>query len=311
MVSAAPSPTGRVVDDLYSYGQFGGFWTVGCRLQASRWPICAMYDDTARSVGQGGRVFEISAFQSGEATFTFGGSPFQGRETFWRECGSGQPYTACLDHFRWELTRDTLSLYVNGHLYMQHAGLPANRQLPDTLLNQPVYVYFSSWIYKPTAETTRFHWKRLAEIPSSSPAAAAASRPRRHRCHPLRRHRCNQPRHQPSTQQLPLRRPRRRRRCVRSEYGSAVSSSGCKSRCRSARGSSPGQRPAPALDFAHRAVEHATGPLALAGRLPLKLLNTQFPPAVNGGAGTLSAVAAPLIRVLRLLILAPGRNREP
>jgi hypothetical protein len=50
VVSTSPQPTGHVVDDLYSYGQFGGFWTVGCRLQSSRWPICAMYDNTGRVV---------------------------------------------------------------------------------------------------------------------------------------------------------------------------------------------------------------------------------------------------------------------
>jgi hypothetical protein len=161
-------------DDTYSYDYFARDWTVGCRLQPSRAPICAMYDDTGRSAGSGGRTFEISSFQHEGARAVYGGEPGAGteRDRAWRVCRGTDPDLNCRDRFRWELTQDTLTLYVNGVKYMEHAGLPAGKQLPEALLNGEVYVYFSDWVFKPEIDTVRFHWDRIAVNPSTGPSAA-------------------------------------------------------------------------------------------------------------------------------------------
>jgi hypothetical protein len=166
VVTTAPAPTGRVVDNLYSYGLFGGHWATGIRLQPFRTPIAAMYDHTGRSVSSGGRVFEISYFQP-EGAQVIGGGPWGPGETAWRTCADTDPDQDCRDRFRWELTRDTLTLFVNNVKYMEHRGLPAAKQLPDALLNGDVYVYFSSWIWKPGSPAVRFHWDRVAVNPGS------------------------------------------------------------------------------------------------------------------------------------------------
>jgi hypothetical protein len=43
-VSTAPAPTGKVVDQQYGYGLFGGQWTFGCRFQADRQATCSLFD---------------------------------------------------------------------------------------------------------------------------------------------------------------------------------------------------------------------------------------------------------------------------
>lgn len=175
VVSSAPAPTG-IVDETYAYGMFKENWTVGCRLQSSRQPICAMYDDTGRPSGNGGRRFEISFFQHEGAAQVLGGGPFSPEaDKAWRVCQQTDPDLNCRDQFRLELSRDAVTLFVNGTKYMEHRGLPADKQLPDALLKGDVYVYFASWIHKPEAPVTRFHWDRLAVNPSASGAVVAAS----------------------------------------------------------------------------------------------------------------------------------------
>ena len=58
-----------------------------------------------------------------------------------------------------------MTLYVNGTKYMEHAGLPPDKQLPDSLLNSDVYVYFASWTFDAPADVVRFHWDHLAVNP--------------------------------------------------------------------------------------------------------------------------------------------------
>jgi hypothetical protein len=172
IVTTAPAPT-ALVDDTYAYGIFKGHWTVGCRLQPSRHPICALYDDTGRGSGSGGRAFEISHFQHEGAAQVYGGGPFTSeQDAAWRVCHGTDPDLHCRDRFRWELSRDTLTLQVNGTKYMEHRGLPSGKQLPDALVNGEVFVYLGSWIYKPEAPVTRFHWDRIAVNPERGPITA-------------------------------------------------------------------------------------------------------------------------------------------
>jgi hypothetical protein len=172
IVSTAPAPTGILVDSLYGYGVFGGQWAVGCRLQSSRDPICAMYDNTGRGAGEGGRTFEISSHQHEGAQVFGGGAHNPTLDAAWRRCVGTDPDTNCRDRFRWELSRDTLTMYVNGVKYMEHRGLPPEKQLPNAMLNGDVYVYFADWIFKPDVDAVRFHWDRLAVNPTTPPGPA-------------------------------------------------------------------------------------------------------------------------------------------
>lgn len=165
-VTTAPAPTGKVVDNLYGYGIFGGHWTLGIRLQSSREPIVALYDNSGRTFFEGGRQFELSFFQHEGAAEVIGGTPYGEQANAWRVCKGTDPDKECRDHFRWELTRETITLYVNGVKYMEHRGLPPAKQLPDALLNGDVYIYFSSWMARPGADAIRYHWDRIAVNPT-------------------------------------------------------------------------------------------------------------------------------------------------
>ena len=178
IVSTAPNPTNVVDGGLYAYGEFGGYWTLGCRLQGSRQPICALFDNSGRTVFDGGRRFEISFFQDTEgagATHTGGGPYSDAANAAWRVCNGTNPDVYCRDTCRWELTRDTLTLFVNGIQYMQHyLGSSPQFQLPDALVNGPVYVYFADRVYEPGNVVTRFHWQHLAVNPTTLTAEAPA-----------------------------------------------------------------------------------------------------------------------------------------
>lgn len=178
-----PTPGKSIGDDLYAYGQFGGYDSLGIRLHERR-PIIAYYDDTQRGFPCG-RRFEISWFQNGSnpdnapactvKTPQFkvsGGGEWENNDVFakddprhgWRECAGTDPDTLCRDRFRWELTKTSLTLFVNGMKYMEHTALPGYG-LPDALVNGDVYVYFSDWVYQGPDEVVRFHWDRVAVNP--------------------------------------------------------------------------------------------------------------------------------------------------
>jgi hypothetical protein len=173
VVTTAPSPAPSPArDSTYNYDFFPKNHTVGCRLQPERSIICAFWDDSGRGAGAGGRLAEISAFQHEGAAAVYGGGPTGHQSGAWRLCRDSDPDLECRDRFRLELSKDTVAVWVNGVKYMEHQGLPPEKQLPDALLNSDVYVYFGSWIYKPDAATVRFHWDRLAINPTGEPTSA-------------------------------------------------------------------------------------------------------------------------------------------
>lgn len=172
VVTQADRPTG-IVDSLYAYGDFANNWTFGCRLQPSRVPICALYDNTGRTVAQGGRVDEISFWQGQGAQSVFGGEPgiSTALDNAWRVCQHDEPDLYCRDRFRMDLTKDSVTLYVNAVKYFEVTGLPPEKQLPDAFIKSPVYVYDASTIFKPYVDSignypvTRFHWNHFAVNP--------------------------------------------------------------------------------------------------------------------------------------------------
>jgi hypothetical protein len=171
-----PTPGTSIGDDLYAYGQFGGQWSVGIRLTGSR-PIAALYDDTHRGFPCG-RVWEISWFQDGFSPGT-GECPKAHQFSTWgggewaapgavRHCAGTDPDINCRDRFRWELTQSTITLYANGRKLMEHTALPGFKALPDAMVNSPVYVYLSDWVYETVPnQVVRYHWDRIAINPPS------------------------------------------------------------------------------------------------------------------------------------------------
>ena len=169
-----PTPATSIGDDLYAYGQFGGQWSVGIRLTGSR-PIAALYDDTGRGFPCG-RVWEISWFQDGYSPGT-GECPKAHQFTIWgggewaapgavRHCAGTDPDINCRDRFRWELTQSKITLYANGQKLMEHTALPGVKALPDVMVNSPVYVYLSDWVYQTVPNrVVRYHWDRVAVNP--------------------------------------------------------------------------------------------------------------------------------------------------
>lgn len=186
IVTTAPSPsqTPRATSGgLYAYDYFPGAFTVGCRLQSDRSPICALYDNTSNGPASGGRVWELSFFQCGnhytDACATkVGGSTVSGQGGPWRVCRGTDPDLDCRDRFRWEITSDQLTLYVNGALYMQHSGFRPGFELPSIFLSSEVYVYFANWISSPSADTVRFHWDHLAINLPPTPVVLPTAQPR-------------------------------------------------------------------------------------------------------------------------------------
>src|SRR5437764_472059 len=140
-----------------------------------RVPVCSLYAPTPRAGDpalfgtSAGRVWEMSNFEH-VGTTSFGGFPANGLEKLWRTCVNEDPDTTCRDRFRMELTKTSVTLYVNGSKYFEQTGLKV--PFPDELVNGDVYVYMAGWQVRQPAETIRFHWDHLAINPAAGPSAA-------------------------------------------------------------------------------------------------------------------------------------------
>ena len=174
-ITSAPAPTGEIADKSYAYGQFGGHWAVGCRLTGDRRPVCAVEGPEPNSPpSRGGcfaipgkyRVLEISWFQNCGSS-TMGGHP--STSPAWRRCVNDGPDMLCRDRFRMEVTKNSLTLYVNGVKYFEDAGWPAAHQLPDSFINGDVYVYQSNWQNRAGSRAYRYHWDHFAVNPPHGP----------------------------------------------------------------------------------------------------------------------------------------------
>jgi hypothetical protein len=154
IISTGSEPTNPPVDHLYGYGWFDGHDAVGVRLDRE-YPITAYYP------ASGPRQYEAPP------SMPFGGTVDDSQWTpqaraAWRSCVGTDPDTECRDRFRWELTRTTITLFVNGVKFQGITNLPP---LSDAMVNGNVYVYAASWIHRPSADTVRFHWDRFAVNP--------------------------------------------------------------------------------------------------------------------------------------------------
>ncbi len=171
VVSMGSAPEGPTQGgSTYAYDLFPSSWTLGCRLQTERRPICALKDDSGNyeSGTSSYRVWEMSWFQL-VGTEVFGGTEFGEQGNYWRLCQTTDPDSQCRDRFRLELTQTSLTMYVNGIKYFEQTGLPP---LPDSFVNGDLYVYFASMQAGHDADTIRFHWDRVAINPDEPPSAA-------------------------------------------------------------------------------------------------------------------------------------------
>ncbi len=176
-ITSASAPTGVIADNLYAYGQFGGHWAIGCRLQSDRTPVCAIEGpraDSPPSTGKcfaiegGYRVAEMSWFQHC-GSINNGGYPTGELDKAWRKCKPDGPDMLCRDRFRMEVTKSSLTLYVNGVKYFEDANWPAAHQLPDSFVNGDVYVYQSNWQNRGGSHAFRYHWDHFAVNPPNGP----------------------------------------------------------------------------------------------------------------------------------------------
>ena len=179
-ITSAPAPTDVIADNLYAYGQFGGHWAVGCRLQGSRVPVCAVEGPRADSPPGDGRCSEIPGnYRVAELSFwqkcgdrSSGGGPWGEPGQRWRQCEPAGMDMACRDRFRMEVTKSSITLYVNGVKYFEDAGWPASHQLPDSFVNGDVYAYQSNWQVRAEDRAYRYHWDHFAVNPSTWPSAS-------------------------------------------------------------------------------------------------------------------------------------------
>ena len=95
--------------------------------------------------------------------------PGKSLSDFWRRCDSNQMDMHCRDRIRMELTKSSLTLYVNGVKYMESGGWPSDVQLPDSFVNGPIYAYNMNMMNGfNSAEVVRFHWDNLAINPKDA-----------------------------------------------------------------------------------------------------------------------------------------------
>ena len=71
----------------------------------------------------------------------------------------------CRDRWRMEVFKDGLILYVNGVKYFEDSGWPADRQLPDSFIDGPIYAYQTDWHNRAEDEVFRFHWDHFLVNP--------------------------------------------------------------------------------------------------------------------------------------------------
>jgi hypothetical protein len=178
-----PTPGRSIGDDLYAYGRFGGYDTIGIRLTADARPIMAYYDNTERGFPCG-RVWELSWFQDGtgqcnpdQNATVWGGGEWAAPGAV-RNCQGTDPDVNCRDRFRWELSQDVITLYANGRKLMEHTATAGHHLVPDAMLNGDNYVYMADSVYQPPAgKVVRFHWDTLKINPLTGPSASPTCTP--------------------------------------------------------------------------------------------------------------------------------------
>ena len=185
-------------DALYSYGYHKGFWTAGCRLQATRSLTCAVEADHDLATTTGdqfpcfsvppARVMELSGHQQCGGVHSGFSVDFGAPAAAWRACPAGT-VDPCLDRVRLEWSQAGLVAYLNGIEFARDTGWPTASQLPTSIVDgsTPVFAHFADWGDFSDSSVYRFHWARIAAqphnpdgslmTPSASPSFGTAPPP--------------------------------------------------------------------------------------------------------------------------------------
>lgn len=174
-ISMASAPTGVSTDSLYGYGQFGGYWTVGCRFDGATTITCSV-ESSATNISDNAancnasapsRIMEVGYAERCGATH-IGGDDQSG--VYARTCPSNTSYDLCNDRYRMELTKTGITVYVNGQLEFEDSGWDTAHQLPDSMISGQVYVYFDDWLgfANATNDVFRYNWDRIAVNPTNA-----------------------------------------------------------------------------------------------------------------------------------------------
>jgi len=173
VISTAPQPPGMQPwgsalrrNGTYLYEAFPGSWTFGCRMQQSKHPICALYNNGFDYAGGPDRIWEINQ-NGGDVTYEQGGGPGGLAPSAWKSCTSTQdPDTVCRNKFRWQIWSNRVLLHVNGQRFYEAGLIDTNL---SNILNNNFYVYNGDFAYRMNpGRALRFHWDHLAVNPEGS-----------------------------------------------------------------------------------------------------------------------------------------------
>jgi hypothetical protein len=131
--------------------------------------------------GRPGRVWETqgigtartaATIEGGYPGYHIPGTALTSNDVF-RLCNPNQGDMFCRDRFRFEFTKTSLTIFVNGFQWYKIEGLyavnpetGADNRIPDSWLGAGgVHVYFTSWINSGQHYPVRYHWGRVAVNP--------------------------------------------------------------------------------------------------------------------------------------------------
>ncbi len=148
-----------IISSSSSPDSFANHWRITCELQGSKKQIDCTATDAA-----GKDMFAGRKITSGIATGQ--------RAAAWKECKEGEPATSCLNRFRFELTKNSITSYVNGVRYFSQSGLNA---MPARIAVDKMYVYVGTKNLNPVGSPYRIHWDRIAVNPKTLAQATVLS----------------------------------------------------------------------------------------------------------------------------------------
>jgi hypothetical protein len=174
IITDAPAP-----DSFHTYGgdSFDGHFVFRCIMYPDRHIGCAYLNNTPVTGNESNYVWKLSWFETAAFASHSGGVP--GSNPAWRQCQANQMDEFCRDRFRFEITKTSITAFVNGTQDLTASGLQGANQLSDALVKGNVYVYLAD-VADPfsLATPTRFFWGYLHVNPHNpdgsfaSPSAA-------------------------------------------------------------------------------------------------------------------------------------------
>jgi len=169
IITDAPAPV-----SYHTYGgdSFDGHWVFRCIMYPDRHLGCAYLNTSPVVSNESNYVWKLSWFEHAPFTSWSGGTP--GGDPNWRACQANQIDLYCRDRFRFEITKTSITTFVNGQQDLTAAGLSGSNQISDALVNGNVYVYFAD-VANPFSSNNpaRFFWGYLHINPHNTDGSLA------------------------------------------------------------------------------------------------------------------------------------------